>query len=145
LRLTHEETNMNNKVVLSAMMAVTLTLSSIAFAEEGREHHEGHDRDEQRQHREYEGDRGYQYQRDHRDNYSHGREEWREAGAGPYHDFYRGDRLPREYRQRSYVVDDWRDQRLSAPPRGYYWVQTGSDYVLVAIATGIIAQVLLGR
>ena len=134
---------MNSKVVLSAMMAMSLTLSGFAFADEDREHHEGHDRDEHRQHREYEGDRGYQYQRDHRDNYSYGREEGR--GAGPNHDFYRGERLPREYRHRNYVVDDWRDQRLSAPPRGYYWVQTGSDYVLVAIATGIIAQVLLGR
>jgi Ni/Co efflux regulator RcnB len=136
---------MNNKVVLSAMMAMSLTFSGFAFADEDREHHEGHDRDEQRQQREDEGDRGYQYQRDHRDNYSHGHEEGRGPGAGPNHDFYRGERLPREYRHRNYVVDDWRDQRLSAPPRGYYWIQTGSDYVLVAIATGIIAQVLLGR
>lgn len=32
---------------------------------------------------------------------------------------------------------------MSAPPRGYHWVQTGSDYVLVAIATGIIFQILI--
>jgi len=41
------------------------------------------------------------------------------------------------------VVNDWRGHRLSAPPRGYHWVQTGSDYVLVAIATGIILQLSL--
>lgn len=64
-------------------------------------------------------------------------------GAGPGHDFYRGDRLPWEYRQRTYVVEDWRGHRLSAPPRGYHWVQTGGDYVLVAIATGVILQLLL--
>jgi Ni/Co efflux regulator RcnB len=34
---------------------------------------------------------------------------------------------------------------VSAPPRGYHWVQTGADYVLVAVATGIIANVLLGH
>ena len=32
---------------------------------------------------------------------------------------------------------------MSAPPCGYHWVQTGSDYVLVAIATGIIFQILI--
>ena len=68
-----------------------------------------------------------------------------ERGAGPNHAFHRGERLPAEYRHRNYVVDDWRGHQLSAPPRGYHWVQTGGDYVLVAVATGIIAQLLLGR
>ena len=68
-----------------------------------------------------------------------------ERGAGPDHAFRRGARLPAEYRGRQYVVDDWRGHRLSAPPRGYHWVQTGGDYVLIAIATGIIAQLLLGN
>jgi len=66
-------------------------------------------------------------------------------GAGPDHDFYRGGRLPPEYRNRSYVVDDWRGHRLSAPPRGYHWVQAGGDYVLVAITTGIILSILLNN
>jgi Ni/Co efflux regulator RcnB len=66
-------------------------------------------------------------------------------GAGPQHNFYRGGRLPNQYRNRQYVVDDWRGHHLSAPPRGYHWVQTGGDYVLVAIASGIIAQILLGQ
>jgi Ni/Co efflux regulator RcnB len=66
-------------------------------------------------------------------------------GAGPDHAFRRGDRLPLAYRNRVYVVDDWRGHHLSAPPRGYHWVQTGGDYVLVAIATGVILQLLLGN
>jgi Ni/Co efflux regulator RcnB len=66
-------------------------------------------------------------------------------GAGPEQNFRRGGRLPPEYRGRQYVVDDWRGHHLSAPPRGYQWVQTGGDYVLIAIATGIIAQLLLGN
>jgi len=57
----------------------------------------------------------------------------------------RGDRLPMQYRDRQYIVNDWRGHNLSAPPRGYQWVQNGSDYLLVAIATGIIAQLLLNR
>lgn len=66
-------------------------------------------------------------------------------GAGPDHNFYRGGRLPQQYRSHQYVVDDWRGHHLSAPPRGYHWVRTGGDYVLVAIATGIIAQLLLSQ
>jgi Ni/Co efflux regulator RcnB len=64
-------------------------------------------------------------------------------GAGPSHNFYRGGRLPTEYRDNRYVVSDWRGHHLSAPPRGYQWVQTGDDFVLAAIATGVIASVLL--
>lgn len=44
-----------------------------------------------------------------------------------------------------YVVNDWRSRRLHAPQYGYQWVQSGNDYALVAIATGIIASVLLNR
>ncbi|WP_048441797.1 RcnB family protein [Caenimonas sp. SL110] len=68
-----------------------------------------------------------------------------ERGAGPDRRFYRGDRLPLEYRHYNYIVDDWRGHYLPAPPRGYYWVQVGADYVLVAIATGIILQLLLSN
>lgn len=97
------------------------------------------------------GDRGYArdgYARDGyaRDGYAHGGyRNYGGRGAGPDHSFYRGERLPREYRSHYYVVDDWRGHRLSPPPRGYHWVQAGSDYVLVAIATGIIAQILLSQ
>ena len=51
--------------------------------------------------------------------------------------------MPAEFRTRYYVVDDWRGHDLHAPPRGYHWVQTGADFVLIAIATGLIAELLL--
>ncbi|MFT4241287.1 MAG: RcnB family protein [Acidovorax sp.] len=66
-------------------------------------------------------------------------------GAGPDHNWYRGGRVPPQYRTRHYVVNDWRAHHLSPPPRGYYWVQNGSDYLLVAIATGVIAQLILAN
>ena len=69
----------------------------------------------------------------------------RDRGVGPNHSWYRGDRLPYEYRTRHYVVDDWRSHHLYAPPRGYHWVQSGGDYLLVAVATGIIASILLNQ
>ena len=68
-----------------------------------------------------------------------------ERGAGPSHSFYRGERLPSYYRGRQYVVEDWRGHGLRTPPRGYHWVQTGGDYVLIAITTGIILELLLNR
>lgn len=66
-------------------------------------------------------------------------------GAGPDRRWYRGDRVPYQYRSHQYVVSDWRRHRLSPPPRGYHWVQYGADYMLVAIATGVIAQLILSR
>ena len=70
---------------------------------------------------------------------------YREYGAGPDHNFRPGDRLPPQYRNNNYVVNDWRNHQLSAPPPGYQWLQTGADYVLIAIATGLIVQLLLSN
>lgn len=67
----------------------------------------------------------------------------RAPGAIPHRDWHRGDRLPSEYRGYNYAVDDWRSHGLSAPPRGYQWLGINGDYVLAAIATGVIASVLI--
>jgi Ni/Co efflux regulator RcnB len=53
--------------------------------------------------------------------------------------------MPSAYRGQRYIVNDWQARRLHAPPRGYHWVQTGGDYVLVAIATGVILELLLNN
>jgi len=137
---------MNSKAVISAIMAMTLTTGGFAFAQ-GHGDRNDRGRNEQAQ-------RGQQDRRDHQGRRPDRREYPRHAnnderrderGAGPYHQLHRGERLPVEYRHRHYVVDDWRGHNLSAPPRGYHWVQTGGDYVLVAIATGIILQLLLNN
>ena len=70
---------------------------------------------------------------------------WEERGAGPDYNYYRGGRMPYEYRSYQYVVEDWDVHGLRRPPRGYHWIQSGNDYVLVAIATGIILELMLGR
>ena len=66
-------------------------------------------------------------------------------GAGPDRNWYRGGRLPPMYRSPHYVVNDWRVHHLTPPPRGYQWVQYGTDYLLIAIATGVIAQLILAN
>ncbi len=70
---------------------------------------------------------------------------WEQRGAGPNHNYYRGGRMPIQYRSYQYVVEDWRGHGLRTPPRGHHWVQSGNDYVLVAIATGIILELMLSR
>jgi len=71
--------------------------------------------------------------------------------AGPYRivessgELRRGERLPARYQPHNYVVENWRSLRLSKPPRGHQWVQADGSYALVAIATGRVAQVVLGR
>lgn len=60
-------------------------------------------------------------------------------------EFRRGGHIPREFRNRQYVVNDYRAYRLAPPPRGQQWVQVGGDYVLIGIATGLIANIILNR
>lgn len=57
----------------------------------------------------------------------------------------RGDRLAPAYRHHSYVVNNWHAHRLHAPPRGHHWVSVGADYLLVAIATGIIVDAVISQ
>jgi Ni/Co efflux regulator RcnB len=130
---------MKSKAIVSAIVAMSLVTGGFAFAQ-GRGERGDRGRNEQAQ-----GNNDHQDRREDRGRVNRGgRDERRdERGAGPEHRFYKGERLPVEYRHTQYVVNDWRGHRLSAPPRGYHWVQTGSDYVLVAIATGIIAKLLL--
>lgn len=59
------------------------------------------------------------------------------------HRIYSGGYMPHEYRAPRHVVHDWQARHLHEPPAGYHWVDAGGDYALVAIATGLIAGLLL--
>lgn len=41
---------------------------------------------------------------------------------------------------RGAVVTNHRWHKLQAPPTGYHWVRDGNDFILVATATGVIAN-----
>lgn len=59
-----------------------------------------------------------------------------------YRNWKRGERFDSRY-ARNYRQIDYRQYRgLKAPPRGYRYVRSGNDAVLVGITTGIIAAVL---
>jgi len=134
-------------LVISALAAALMGASAAGFAQDRYHGDRDHDRGGQYD-RDRGGDRRDNDRRDHdrrdndRGNYN-GRSNQRWDGAGPSHDLRRGGRLPSHYRTRQYVVDDWRGHRLRQPPRGYHWVQTGGDYVLAAIATGVIADLII--
>ena len=147
---------MNANAVVSALLAMSMTVVAPVFAQDGgdRTGHDWADQAQRNNDRDSRRNQARPVPRQRQDRLD--RSEYRrdrgpgsdrgfERGAGPDHAFHRGGRLPPEYRNRSYVVDDWRAHGLNPPPRGYHWVQTGADYVLVAIATGIILQILLSN
>ncbi|MDB5429220.1 MAG: hypothetical protein JWP35_336 [Caulobacter sp.] len=60
-----------------------------------------------------------------------------------YSSWRRGSYLPGAYRDRGYVVYDYGRYHLRPPPRGYYWYRVGDDYLLAAIASGLIFDVIV--
>ncbi|MES2159299.1 MAG: RcnB family protein [Pseudomonadota bacterium] len=54
----------------------------------------------------------------------------------------KGQRFDRRYATNYRVVNNYRDYRLSAPPRGYQWVRSGNDAVMIAITSGLIGAVV---
>ena len=57
-----------------------------------------------------------------------------------YNQWRRGAALPPYYR--GAPIYDYGGYRLRQPPRGYAWYQAGDDYILAAIATGIIFEII---
>ncbi|MDA7415325.1 RcnB family protein [Xenophilus arseniciresistens] len=137
----------------AAALAATLGLASVgAHAQHG--HRDGRDRDDHPGYSQrHEAWRGHaperRYERhDHGDRHDrYDRRDYRDYRAyGPQPQFYRGQRLPAEWRGHQHRVNDWRAYHLSAPPQGQQWVQVGSsDFALVALATGVITSLILAN
>ncbi|RFO98232.1 hypothetical protein DIC66_05845 [Rhodoferax lacus] len=118
-------------------LAVTALLgSSLSFAGD-----HGRDRDEYR-HDNGRHSRQWEDQRyDQRDGRWNERRPDYNARGPAYH---RGGYIERVYRDRAYEVD-YREHHLRRPPQGQRWVQVGADYVLIAIATGVIVNIILSQ
>ena len=67
---------------------------------------------------------------DHHQNYVH-HQEWRKGYHMRGEDWSRGQRV------------DYHAYHLSAPPRGYEWREVDGNYVMAAVATGVIASVIV--
>ena len=61
-----------------------------------------------------------------------------------YRRWAKGQRFDPRYAANYRVIGNPRAYRLNAAPRGYHWVQSGNDAVLVAIAGGLIGAVVAG-
>jgi Ni/Co efflux regulator RcnB len=60
--------------------------------------------------------------------------------------YSRGARYYDAYRGPVYVVDRYPDYHLRRPPYGYHWVRDDrGNFLMVAIATGIIADIVLNH
>ncbi|RDJ00629.1 hypothetical protein DVT68_02410 [Dyella solisilvae] len=60
--------------------------------------------------------------------------------------YRRGGYVPVEYRDHRYVVENWNEYHLAPPPRDYQYVRSDTgEFLLVAVATGIIANIVLSH
>lgn len=59
-----------------------------------------------------------------------------------YNAWRRGAYLPDYYSTN--VINDYDHYRLRPPPRGYHWVRVNRDFLLVAVATGLIFDIISG-
>ncbi|HEY4092072.1 MAG TPA: RcnB family protein [Luteibacter sp.] len=137
----------------TALAALALAATSVAVAAPDHDHDRGHDRD--RHGHDNRGRRGDW----HHDNGWHGHRPPppppRYYGHGGYYGhgpayYHRPPPPPRYYGHwerghryygRNVVVYDYGSYRLRPPPRGYHWVRENNDFLLVAIATGVIFDI----
>lgn len=81
---------------------------------------------------------------DHRDGYDNRRYDGNRGGYYGQSRWARGQRFD-HYRNRSYIVSDYRRYGWAPPPRGYSYYRTDNgDVVMAALATGIIASIIAG-
>lgn len=62
-----------------------------------------------------------------------------------YRRWAKGQRLDQRYRGNGYYVSDYRRYGLRQPPRGYRWQRVDNQYLLTAVATGLIASVIIAN
>ena len=80
-------------------------------------------------HNDHRGWAEQRYDRHARDNH-----QWR--------NFRRGERFDYRYARNYQVIGNPRAYRLRPAPRGQHWVRSGSDALLVGVASGIVAAVI---
>lgn len=123
------------KFILAAVAASVLAAPVMAQPFGG---HDDRSRYEQSYDNRSHNDRGgYDQRRDYRNDNRHDRRHF-----SRYRSWNRGDRFDRRYASNYRVISSPRFYRLHDAPRGYRWIQSGNDAVLVGITSGLIAAVL---
>ncbi len=128
------------KRLIGSFMVVSLLASSAAFA--APQQHDDRDRDRiEQRHDDHGPARHDDHRNDQRDDRRSAHHDDRNGRHGP--PFHRGERLAKDHRG-SHVAD-YRKHHLKQPPRGHEWRRVDNQYVLIAIATGVIASVVGGN
>ncbi|GAB2493630.1 RcnB family protein [Pseudoxanthomonas sangjuensis] len=152
------------KTVVSSVLLLGMASAPAFAGDHGRGHGRGHDRGGWSHQRDHRGDRDYRrdYRHDYRhDHYRGDRVVYRPVYVRPRPAYYAPRTVvvhrPAPYWARggyyygpgyapTYVVNDWGYYGLRRPPHGYYWRRSDAgDFLLVALATGIIADVILNH
>lgn len=95
-----------------------------------------------RNNRDRDRDRDWNRDRDGRDRDRADRTRWDNDRDRPR--WARGERVPERWRDRRYVVSDWRGRGLRQPPRGHHWIHNDrGDFFLAAIGTGLVVDIRL--
>jgi len=125
---------------LAATLLAGTALSGTAMAAGQRYDDRG--RYDQRHDGRHDGRHDSRYDRrdDRRDHRADRRDERRD-----YRRWQRGQRLDARYRGNGYYVRDYNRYGLRAPPRGYRWQRVDDSYILAAVATGLIASVIIAN
>ena len=127
-----------NRAIISSVATALIATSTLTFADPPSHAPAwGHRAKEQQRY-----DERHDYKHHERERYESRRDDTRYNQVRRYK---RGERIERVYLNDRYYVSDWRARRLEAPPSGYQWVNRDGQYLLVALATGIIAHVILNR
>ncbi|HEX9199231.1 MAG TPA: RcnB family protein [Acidobacteriaceae bacterium] len=100
-------------IALSTISAVLSTGAIFAQDDHRDDHHDADRRD------------------DHHDNHQYVRhDEWRKGYHMRHEDWDRGERV------------DYNTYHLRRPPRGYEWREVDGNFVLAAVATGVVASIV---
>lgn len=152
------------KKFLTAAIAATLAMSSLGVASAAEAQSRGNyeQRQDRRDDRRDDRNDRREWRQDNRDDRREARQDqrayarWQQSqrryNAGRYQaprgyqtrQWAYGQRMPSYYRSNQYVVSNYGQYGLRAPPRGYHYVRSGNDVVLAAVAGGLITAVIAG-
>jgi Ni/Co efflux regulator RcnB len=68
--------------------------------------------------------------------------QWNNGSRNQYRSWQRGQRFDSRYAYNYRVISNPHYYRLHDAPRGYRWVQSGNDAVLIGLTSGVIAAVM---
>ncbi|MBT0725620.1 hypothetical protein HH682_14620 [Rosenbergiella sp. S61] len=134
---------MRKRPLVLAMVWLTLNPMVMAYAHDHHHDHwdrHGYSGPQWHDRHDWRGDyRDHERHSHHRPHYAR-----RDFFYGGHH-FRPGGRYPHRYYQDRYWVNDWHRHGLGAPPSGQRWAKVNGNYVLIAIATGVITSLILNN